>query len=121
MKFLIDNAVSPVVCGGLRRAGFDAVHVRDYRLQDAPDVVIFDRAVDEARIIVSADTDFGFLLAHRHTEVPSLILFRGEFSRNPSVQADILTRNLGLLEDALDKGSVIIFDGKRIRIRSLPL
>lgn len=57
MKFLVDNALSPVFAEGLRRAGHDAIHVRDYRLQESEDEVIFDRAAREERIIVSADTD----------------------------------------------------------------
>ena len=44
MRFLIDNALSPVVAERLREAAHDAAYVRDYAMQAAPDEAIFERA-----------------------------------------------------------------------------
>ena len=73
MKFLIDNAVSPKVSEALSAIGFDAVHVREYGIQDATDEVIFDRAANEDRILISADTDFAFILSTKQVAAPSVI------------------------------------------------
>src|SRR5215218_5617726 len=44
MRFLVDNALSPVLATLLSRAGLDALHVRTIELQRAEDIVLFDRA-----------------------------------------------------------------------------
>ena len=41
MRLLIDNALSPALADLLRRAGHDAVHVRDVGLHHASDEEIF--------------------------------------------------------------------------------
>lgn len=121
MRFLIDNALSPVVSEELNRAGHDAVHVRELGLQAASDQEIFDHATQDGRIIVSADTDFGTLLAARKQTAPSVILFRHGSQHRPADQAALLKANLPQLADALETGSIVVIEPERIRLRTLPI
>jgi predicted nuclease of predicted toxin-antitoxin system len=121
VRFLIDAALSPRVAELLTRAGHQAIHVRDLGLQSAHDEAIFERAAREERVLVSADTEFGALLALRQATRPSLILLRGPSQRRPETQAALLLTNLGALTEALERGSIVVFDEARIRIRALPI
>ena len=121
MRFLVDNALSPALATLLARAGHDALHVRTIELQRAEDIVIFDKAAADDRIVVSADTDFGALLAARNARKPSIIQFRGPGSRTPHALTHAILSNLAQVADALERGSIVTFEPSRVRVRALPI
>lgn len=121
MNFLIDNPLSPRVAAGLRAAGHDAVHVLDYGMHAAADEVIFARAALESRVVVSADTDFGTLLALREATSPSVILLRAASLRRADDQVALILVALPSTEAALRRGAIVILERHRLRLRDLPI
>lgn len=121
MKFLIDNALPPHLAELLLAAGHDATHVRAYGMQAASDEAILSRAREEGRIVVSADSDFGAILAAQETECPSFILFREPNLLSASDYFDTLLPVLPLLEPELKTGCVAVFRRGHLRVRRLPL
>jgi len=121
VRFLVDHNLSPVVAQHLRDAGHDAVHTGDVDLATAEDIEILLVARKEARVIISADTDFGTLLASQRTDDPSLLLIRLRSPRRAVELADLLLANLDTVAADLASGAIVVVEDERLRIRRLPI
>jgi len=121
MRFLLDNNLSPKLAEPLRTAGHDVVHVRDIGLQRATDETVIDAARTDGRVLVSADTDFGTLLARSHARAPSFLLMRRASGRRAADQAALILDNLDAVRADLETGAVVVLGENRIRIRRLPI
>jgi predicted nuclease of predicted toxin-antitoxin system len=121
LRFRVDQCLSAGLAEGLSAAGHDAVHVSAYEMSRADDTEILARAAEEDRVLLSADTDFGGLLAARRVAVPSVILYRRRTRRRPHEQVLILLANLTTVEDDLEAGAIVIVEDHGIRIRRLPI
>jgi predicted nuclease of predicted toxin-antitoxin system len=86
MKLLIDNALSPRVAEGLLAGGYQAVHVGQLGMAKADDEQIFRWCFENDYVVVSADTDFGTLLAQCQDKKPSVLLLRRVSQRRPEIQ-----------------------------------
>ncbi len=121
MKLLIDANLSPHVAERLREAEFDATHVVDLGLMTATDEEIFDRAASESLVVVTADSDFGMLLALRRASSPSVVHLRQVAELPPEDHIALLAANLPAITDDLDRGAIASLSPTRLAIRDLPI
>ena len=122
MRFLVDANLSPRVATFLSGEGFESIHVGDVDLLTATDQAILDYAAANGLVIISADSDFGELLAVSRGAVrPSVVLLRSADRLTPDQQAAILVANLAAVADELKTGALVSIARGRVRIRSLPI
>ena len=121
MRFLIDENLSPRLCEHLATSADSAEHVHARLTVGASDQEIFNHAVEHDLVIVTADTDFGTLLAAHRVGKPSVVLVRELLSLTVAEQGVMLAANLDQVRDALTDGAIVVFSLNAIRVRPLPL
>jgi predicted nuclease of predicted toxin-antitoxin system len=121
VRLLVDQNLAGRVAEFLREAGHDAVHVRDLGMQRAEDDEILRVALDEERVIVSEDTDFGALLARSGAAAPSFVLLRGADPLTAEARAALIAAALPQIASDLEAGCIAVLTRYRVRIRLLPI
>jgi predicted nuclease of predicted toxin-antitoxin system len=121
MKFLVDMPLSWKLAEFLREQGHDAFHIRERNMHRLPDQKIFDLAVKEQRIIITADLDFSRIFAlYYRAGNPGMILFR-EGNLSDSQMKDFMERVLETITPDKIQNSIIVVEHNRIRVTPLPL
>ncbi|HEY7008153.1 MAG TPA: DUF5615 family PIN-like protein [Jatrophihabitantaceae bacterium] len=82
--------------------------VREVGLRSAADEVVMAAARSEGRALVSADTDFGAMLAISGATQPSFLLMRRAANQRPAEQAALILDNLDLVSDDLEAGAIVV-------------
>jgi predicted nuclease of predicted toxin-antitoxin system len=121
MKLLVDENLSARVAAMLRDGGHDAVHVTAVGLGSTGDEGILRAAADDGSIVVTADADFGALLALRGDRRPSVLMLRSSDHLTPQQQAQLIIAALERIPSELDEGAVASVTPERIRLRLLPI
>lgn len=119
-RFLADMGVSSRIVDWLRQQGFDIVHLRDEGLQRLPDELIFQKAIQENRTVITFDLDFGEIASFSKKIQTSVIVFR---LQNCSTSNVINRLKKVILESRIDllNPSVILVEETRIRVRRFPI
>jgi predicted nuclease of predicted toxin-antitoxin system len=117
MHIIANENVSATVIRELRERGHDVVSVKE-SMRSAPDHTVLRRAVQEDRLVVTHDKDFGVLAFQWGLPATSgVILFRLS-GNNPDADNQ---RVLSVLEGRTDwAGHLSVVTDDRIRIRPLP-
>ena len=108
--------MSPRFVALLTEAGHDVAHVRDHDLGAADDRTVLNFAVESNRVLISADTDFGTLLATTQATTPSFVLIRRVMGRRTPELASLLGANLPVVQQDLDEGAIVVLGDATIRV-----
>lgn len=119
MKLLVDESLASRVASLLVDAGHDAIHVADRNLLGASDETVLATAHQEDRVVVTADTDFGTLLALSADPKPSVILLRRP-GRRAEQRTEAIVAAITAVGDVVDDGALVVVEPTRVRVRMLP-
>ena len=119
MRFLLDMGIAHSISIWLKNRGYDAIHLNDENLYRLPDSLILDKAIQEQRIIITTDMDFGHLLALNKLQQTTVIQFRTFIFTpyNIREKLELLFKDFSNLEG----NYIITVEDERIRLRKLPI
>jgi predicted nuclease of predicted toxin-antitoxin system len=118
VRFLLDECCAPALAQALRSAGHDVRHALE-DLRGSDDEALIALAVQDERVVVTEDKDFGELVMRHGRALPGLILLRIE-PRDRHLKARRLLALLARDETGLI-GSYAVVEVASIRLRPLPI
>jgi predicted nuclease of predicted toxin-antitoxin system len=121
MRFLVDESLSARIVAVLADEGHEATHVTQVGLAATPDAVILRAAAESGSVVLTADVDFGTLLALGGEGVPSVVTLRSSDHLAPDEQAALVLAAIVAVGEQLEKGAIATVTSERIRLRTLPI
>jgi predicted nuclease of predicted toxin-antitoxin system len=112
--------IAQSVAAWLTGIGHDAIHLNDEELYKLPDDLIIQKAINENRIILTLDMDFGQLMALDITKQTSMIQFRTSVSTPANIRAK-MELFFAQFDSQLNDKYIVTIEDNRIRYRKLPL
>jgi predicted nuclease of predicted toxin-antitoxin system len=116
VKLLLDENISARQAARLREMGYDAVAATETNLAGADDPTVRAAAIDQNRVLVTLDADFGNILRYPTIETPGVIWLR----LHPPTEAAIseaIVRCLQKLATEDVSGKLVVVDADKIRVR----
>jgi len=117
LKFLLDADMPISSAKVIRSFGYDVEDVRDIGMRAATDQEIIHYALQNKRIIVTKDTDFGEVL--RYPSHPGAIIFRLPHTFTSKELNKTLADFLNSVDDSKLANAIIIVELGRYRRRVL--
>src|SRR5262249_58772404 len=120
IPILIDMNLSPDWVPLLQQHGWTAVHWSMVGDPRAADQVIMAWALANGHVVFTHDLDFGTMLALTHAAGPSVLQVRAP-NVLPEDIGPIVIAALRQYDAELAAGALVVVDGKKSRVRVLPL
>ena len=106
MRFIVDAQLPPALARWLTAQGYEAEHVFDVGLAEAPDAVIWRRATENVAVVVSKDDDFA-LRAQMGTSGLAVVWVRYGNVRRVELLRRFTAAWPGIV-DALSRGETLV-------------
>jgi predicted nuclease of predicted toxin-antitoxin system len=120
MKILVDMNLSPGWVNYLAEAGFESVHWSTIGSPDAADTQLMQWAAAHEFVVLTADLDFGAILAASQGARPSVVQIRSDILTPDAIGAAVVS-TLQQARQELLEGALVSVDASRARLRILPL
>jgi len=120
MKLLVDMNLSPDWVGFLAEAGFESIHWSKVGPANADDREVLRWADKRGYVLLTADLDFGAILAATQGIGPSVVQLRSD-DLSPVAIGNATVLALRQAEEDLRAGAIMVIDVAGARLRILPL
>jgi predicted nuclease of predicted toxin-antitoxin system len=120
MKILVDMNLSPGWSRFLIENGFESIHWSEVGSGNPPDTELMQWAAQQDHVVLTADLDFGAILAATRSAKPSVVQIRSDLL-TPHAVGSAVVAALRQSQQELLQGALISIDAMRARLRILPL